>query len=121
VLHPEVFSEYGESALGVSVSLRESIDVIPKVNTALAVLRRDLRDLLATQTTYRGTHGRYAGNLDELEFVPAPGNHLQVIAGVHGFAAQGRCDAAPSVYGVRAGDGAGYYAEMPEGEVFLAS
>jgi hypothetical protein len=91
------------------------------VDTALALLRRDLRDLLACQVKYFSEHGRYAPSLQALDFVPAPGNALDMEVGAQGFAAAGRCDGAPSLYGVRLGDGAGQFTSRPEGEVFLVS
>lgn len=118
-LHPDVIRERGDDARTMAMQLRESIDVIPKVEVARAVLMRDLRDLAATQSAWKKEHGRFAGSLEEMKFLPAPGNQLHLIAGEGGFAAQGICEGVPLVYGVRAGDGAGHFADQPEGEVFL--
>jgi TIR domain len=109
---------YHDSDRLATSMLRESIDVIPKVNKALASLRRDLRDLLASQVAFHAKSGRYAERLEELDFVPAVGNEIEMIGGPQGFAARGRSEGGASMHAVRLGDGAGQFEGQPAGVVF---
>jgi len=93
--------------------------VTPKVNVAIASLQRDLRDLVAIQAAFHAKHQRYAESLAELDFLPARGNHINMIAGTNGFSAAGSSDEFPAGFGVRVGDGAGQFEGQPDGEIFM--
>lgn len=118
VMDARALQRYEGSDRLATMMLREGIDVFPRAKVAIASLRRDLRDLLTQQIAFHAEHGRYAAQMEELDFTPASGNDIEMVGRPGGFAAMGYCDGTPMPYGVRLGDGAGEFQGQPDGVLF---
>jgi len=95
---------------------------VPRHNSALAAIQRDLEALMARQEEFRSQNGRYAANFSELEFYASPGTTIHMTPGALGWSAVATRDEfkrGSEICGaIRVGDGAGKFQEKPEGKFF---
>ena len=121
VIYPDSPDYYHESARLASELLCHSLDRGPAELAARATLHRDLEAIAREQRTYYSSDSRYAASLEELSFIPAPGNDIDLIAGESGWAAVATRAEYPLHLGFRCGDGVGNFNDQQENSVFVVN
>lgn len=118
LVHPETCRENNNSAKFLSINLNTVTEYNPKLMSQMQSIGRDLRDLYQKQKDYYEQNKRYSTDFTEINFYPSPGANIWAdVVGEQGCIYIATRDTAGS-FGIRIGDGAGYYTDKAEGEIF---